>query len=154
MELAGQNRTLAEIVAHTEALMDTCKSYLIPADFGYLRRGGRLSPLVSYVGQATKLTPVLTQTEDGRQLTIAAVRRNFTQAVQHVGNVLQGFHVDENWRIYITHASAPHLAEQAHKLLKQFFHNSVFEIHPLSPVFITQGGPNCVAVQVVRNSPY
>ena len=88
VELAAQNRTLSEIVEHMHQSMDTGKSYLIPADFGYLRRGGRLSPLVSYVGQAAKLAPVLTQTEDGRQLTIATVRRSFSQAIQHVGKAL------------------------------------------------------------------
>lgn len=150
VELAGQNKTVAEIVAHLEELMATGKSYLIPADFAYLRRGGRLSPLVSYVGQAVKLAPVLTQTEDGRQLIIAGVRRSFAHAVQYVGKALQTLGVGENWRVYITHASAPQLAEQAHQMLVKLFPDAVFEIHPLSPAFITQGGPNCVAVQVIR----
>jgi len=152
VKMAAQNHTLSEIVAHTEALMDTCKSYLIPADFAYLRRGGRLSPFVSYVGQATKLAPILTQVEDGRQLTIAAVRRNFTHAVQYIAKALQGLHVGDNWRIYITHASAPHLAKQAQDLLSKDFPTAAFEIHPLSPVFITQGGPSCVAIQVIRDN--
>jgi len=151
VELANRNLSMAQILERMEALMATGKSYLIPADFGYLRRGGRLSPLVSYVGQAAKLAPVLTQTEDGRQLTIATVRRSFAQAIQHVGKALQGHGVGENWRIYITHASAPHLAEQAHRLLEKVFPTALFEIHPLSPAFITQGGPSCVAVQVIRS---
>ena len=131
--------------------MDTGKSDLIPADFGYLRRGGRLSPLVSYVGQAAKLAPVLPQTEDGRQLTIATVRRSFSQAIQYVGKALQAHGVGDNWRIYITHA-APQLAAQVHEILQKIFPSALFEIHPLSPAFITQGGPSCVAVQVIRNS--
>jgi DegV family protein with EDD domain len=152
VELAAQNRTLSEIVEHMHQLMDTGKSYLIPADFGYLRRGGRLSPLVSYVGQAAKLSPVLTQTEDGRKLTIATVRRSFSQAIQHVGKALQTHGVGDDWRIYITHAAAPQLATQAREILKKIFPSALFEIHPLSPAFITQGGPSCVAVQVIRNS--
>lgn len=151
VELASQEKPLAEIVAHVEALMDTAKSFLIPSDFGYLRRGGRLSPLVSYVGQATKMAPILTQTEDGRQLTIAAVRRGFAQAIQHVGKTLLNAGIGEHWRIYITHAGAPQLAAQAHEILLKLFPTAIFEIHPLSPAFITQGGPNCVAVQVIRN---
>ena len=152
VELASRNKSLSEIVAHMNEMMDTGKSYLIPADFGYLRRGGRLSPLVSYVGQAAKLAPILTQTEDGRQLTIASVRRSFAQAIQHVGKALQNHGVGENWRIYITHAAAPQLAAQAREILEKFFPSALFEIHPLSPAFITQGGPSCVAVQVIRNS--
>ena len=38
MELAGQCKSVAEIVSHLERLMETGKSYLIPADFAYLRR--------------------------------------------------------------------------------------------------------------------
>ena len=150
VELAAQNRTVDEIVAQLEAWMATVKSYLIPADFAYLRRGGRLSPLVSYVGQAAKLAPVLTQTEDGRQLIIAGVRRSFSHAIQYVGNALQNLGVGQGWRIYLTHASAPQQAEQAHRMLAELFPDAAFEIHPLSPAFITQGGPNCVAVQVIR----
>ena len=52
---AGQGRE--EIIAKLNTLMDTAKSFLVPADFDYLRRGGRLSPLVSYVGKAANLTP-------------------------------------------------------------------------------------------------
>ena len=128
VELADQEKPLAEIVAHIEALMDTSKSFLIPADFGYLRRGGRLSPLVSYVGQAAKLAPVLTQTEDGRQLTIAAVRRGFAQAIQHVGKTLLNAGIGENWRIYISHASAPQLAAQAHEILLKLFPTALAQI--------------------------
>ena len=153
VDMANTGKTLDEIVKHTEALMDSAKSYLIPADFDYLRRGGRLSPLVSYVGQATKLSPILTQTNDGRQLTIASVRRGFAHAIQYVGKALQKIGVGEGWRIYITHAAAPHLAEQAHELLKKVIPDAVFEIYQLSPAFITQGGPDCVAVQIIKSEP-
>jgi len=152
-KLAKAGKSLQEIVTHVEALMDTAKSYLIPADFAYLRRGGRLSPLVSYVGQATRLAPVMTQTQDGSQLTIASVRRNFAHTIQYVGKALERLNVGDQWRVYITHASARNLADQAHELLKKHFPTALFEIHPLSPVFITQGGPGCVAVQVIRDLP-
>ena len=51
VELVKKGLSRAEIVRETEKLMETAKSYLMPADFGYLRRGGRLSPLVSYVAR-------------------------------------------------------------------------------------------------------
>ena len=151
VKLAKEGRTLQEITAHVEALMETAKSYLIPSDFSYLRRGGRLSPLVSYVGQAVQLAPILTQTEDGCQLTMAAVRRGFKQAVNHVGKLLSERCDGDGWRVYITHADAIHSAEQALELLRPHLPSAVFEIHPLSPVFITQGGPGCVAIQVIRD---
>jgi len=152
VKMVSEGKTAAEIIEYTEKLMDTGKSFLMPADFGYLRRGGRLSPLVSYVGQAIKLAPMLTQTEDGRQLTMSSVKRGFAQAIQHVAKELKDHGVGKNWRIYITHGSAPHLAEKAKEILQKSFPESIFEIYLLSPAFITQGGPECVAVQVIKNS--
>ena len=149
-DMAAAEAPLSAIVEKVEALMDTAKSYLIPADFAYLRRGGRLSPLVSYVGQAAKLAPVMTQTEDGRQLTVAAVRRGFRQAVEYVGKALEHLNDGEGWRIYITHAAASEKAQQAKELLEKLYPAAAIEIYPLSPAFITQGGPGCMAVQVVE----
>ena len=149
-EMAAAGKSLKEIVAHVEERMLTAKSYLIPSDFSYLRRGGRLSPLVSYVGQAVQLAPILTQTEDGCQLTMAAVRRGFKHAVNHVGKLLSQRCTGAGWRVYITHADAIKSAELAHQLLQAALPSAVFEIHPLSPVFITQGGPGCVAIQVIQ----
>lgn len=150
VELAREGLPAATIADHMEVLMETAKSYLIPADFGYLRRGGRLSPLVSYVGQAAGLAPILTQTEDSTQLKIAGVRRGFTQAVKYVTKALSDRKVGKDWRIYITHAAAPDLAQQARKMLGEAFPDAVFEVLPLSPAFITQGGPGCVAIQVIH----
>ena len=150
VEMAKAGATKAEIVARVEEMMDSAKSYLMPADFDYLRRGGRLSPLVSYVGKAIKLVPMLTQTEDGRQLTIAGVRRSFKQAIQSVASNLSEHGVGDGWNISISHAAAPELAEMAQGILSENFPGAQIDIFPLSPAFITQGGPGCIAVQVVK----
>lgn len=150
VELAQQGKTVAEIVAETEEKMETAKSYLMPADFGYLRRGGRLSPLVSHVGQIASLVPVMTQTEDSKQLTIAGVRRGFAHAIKYVAKALEKRGVGAGWRVYITHAAAPDKAEQALAMLREAIPDAHYEIHPLSPAFITQGGPGCVAVQYIH----
>ena len=150
VEMAKAGASKDEILARLEKMMDSAKSYLMPADFDYLRRGGRLSPLVSYVGKAIKLVPMLTQTEDGKQLTISGVRRSFKQAIQAVAGMLSERGVDDSWHIYITHAAVPQQAEMAKSILMEKFPNAHYEIHLLSPAFITQGGPGCVAVQVVK----
>jgi len=150
VKMAKDGAALEEILAWLQKRIDTAKSFLIPADFDYLRRGGRLSPLVSYVGKAAKLTPVMTQTEDGCQLTAAGVRFGFAQGISLVGKDLGKRGVGAGWRVYISHADAPDKAEYAHDALKELFPEAYFEILPLSPAFITQGGPGCMAVQVVE----
>ena len=149
-KMANAGATLAEIKAKVHALMDTDLSFLIPSDFDYLRRGGRLSPLVSLVGKTIKLAPVLTQSKDGRQLVMSTVSRSFKLAIKHVIKELKEWGVEQGWRIYVVHAAAPGLAEAARAQLTAAFANARLEILPLTPVFTTQGGPGCVAIQVVK----
>ena len=87
--MALEGATREQIVGKVEAMMETAKSYLLPADFDYLRRGGRLSPLVSFVGKTIRLAPVITQSEDGRQLVMYAIKRSFKQAVAAVCKALE-----------------------------------------------------------------
>ena len=148
MAVAGASRQ--EIVAHLEKLMDTAKSYLIPDDFDYLRRGGRLSPLVSHVGKAAGLTPIMTQTENGERLTVASIRRGFEHALKYLVKELDKAGVGEGWEVYITHADAPEKAHRAQEVLEAAMPGAKYHIFPLSPAFITQGGPCCMAVQYIR----
>ena len=148
--MVAEGSSLEDIVAVLNEKMDSAKSYLVPADFDYLRRGGRLSPLVSYVGKAANLTPIMTQTEDGCRLTIASIRRGFSHAAKYITESLKKAGVGQGWRIYISHAGALDKAQLAMKLLKEAMPEAICEILPLSPAFITQGGPGCVAVQYIH----
>lgn len=149
-QLAKEGKSVQEITGHMEMLMTTAKSFLIPADFDYLRRGGRLSPLVSLVGKTIKLVPVLTQSEDGRQLVMSSVKRSLKLAIAHVAKQLEEHGVGEGWRVYITHAAAEDKAIEAREALKAQFPDVEYDIFPLTPAFITQGGPGCIAIQVIR----
>ena len=149
---AAAGASMAELVAHVKALMATTKSYLIPADFDYLRRGGRLSAAVAFIGKTIKLAPVMTLTEDCRRLTSSAIKRSFKQAIAHVGDELaaQEMGEGEGWRIYVVHGEAPEKAEQAKEILVARFPKADYVLSTLTPAFITQGGPGCVAVQSVK----
>ena len=150
VEWANAGEDVETIQGKLNALMDTVKSYLVPADFDYLRRGGRLSPLVSYVGKAANLTPVMTQTDNGERLTPASIRRGFGHAVKYITKELKKAGVGAGWRVYISHAGALDKAELALQALKETMPDAHYEIWPLSPAFITQGGPGCMAVQYIH----
>ena len=150
VQWANNGDSRETIVAKLNQLMDTAKSYLVPADFDYLRRGGRLSPLVSYVGKAANLTPVMTQTEDGQRLTIASIRRGYPHAVKYIVKELQKAGVGTGWQVQISHADAMDKAVMTRDALKEAMPGADYVILPLSPAFITQGGPGCVAVQYIH----
>lgn len=150
VEIAKGGKSLAEIRTFVEQKLDTAKSYLMPADFDYLRRGGRLSPLVSHVGKVAGLVPAMTQSEDGTRLTIAVIKRGFPNAIKFVAAALKDRGVGKGWLVSVSHAGVLEKAEQAIKILKDVMPDARYEILPLSPAFITQGGPGCVAVQVIE----
>lgn len=150
VQWAREGQAKAAIVEKLNALMDTARSYLVPADFDYLRRGGRLSPLVSYVGKAASLTPIMTQTENGERLTVAGIRRGYPHAVKYIAEQLKKAGVTRGWQVQISHAGALDKAELALKHLKERIPEAEYRIFPLSPAFITQGGPGCVAVQYIK----
>ena len=150
VEMAKNGATMEELLAWLNKRMDSAKSFLLPADFDYLRRGGRLSPLVSHVGKLAGLSPIMTQTEDGTRLTVASIRRGFKPAVKYCVDYLAKQGVGAGWKVYISHAAAPEKAELALELLRAAMPGAEFEIVPLSPAFITQGGPKCMAIQYVE----
>ena len=150
VEMAKNGATLQELLAWLNPRIDTAKSFLIPADFDYLRRGGRLSPLVSHVGKMAGLAPVMTQTEDGTRLTVAGIRRGFKHAVKYCVEYLQKQGIGKGWKVYISHAAAPEKAAMALEMLRAAMPGAEYEIVPLSPAFITQGGPGCMAIQYVQ----
>ena len=147
VQWAKEGHSREAILEKLNVIMDSAKSFLVPADFDYLRRGGRLSPLVSYVGKAANLTPIMTQTEGGERLTAASIRRGFPHAVKYIVEQLKKARVGEGWQVQISHAGALDKAELALKALKEAMPEAEYHIYPLSPAFITQGGPGCVAVQ-------
>ena len=68
-------------------------------------------------------------------------------AVKYITEQLVKAGVGQGWQVQISHAGAPDRAELALKVLSEAIPEAEYRIYPLSPAFITQGGPGCVAVQ-------
>ena len=150
VEFAKEGQTLEQIKSWCLQKMDTAKSYLMPEDFDYLRRGGRLSPLVSHVGKLAGLVPVMTQTDDGCRITVSTIRRGYSAAVKYLAEVLKKNGIGPSWRVYIAHAATKEKVELTLKRLSEALPGAEFEVVPLSPAFITQGGPGALAVQYIQ----
>ncbi len=148
-KMAQDGASLEEIVAAIQLRIDNSYSFLMPNDFDYLRRGGRLSPLVASMGKILNLVPVMTLTPDCRQLISHAKKRSIAKAVQCVIDYLKEKGVNTDHKIYISHADAPAFAQQAKEALLQAFGDIEIEVLMLTPAFTTQGGPKCFAIQTV-----
>ncbi|WP_074685755.1 DegV family protein [Kandleria vitulina] len=149
VKLRDEGKSTQEIINEIHKCMSFSKSFLIPVDFSFLKRGGRLSPLAAKLGGMLKIVPVLELTRDGKSLDKFAIKKSEKGAVKAIIKEYQSLGVNENCKIYVTHAGALDRANRYKEQLSEAFPGTEIEIIELSPVFITHGGPGCIAIQMI-----
>ena len=135
--MVKQGASMADIVAMLDDCTAHCESFLIAQDFDFLRRGGRLTPLAAKFGSALQVKPIMQQTPDGTRLDVYGISRTIKGAAKKV-------------MISIAHARAAKDALDIAHIMKEAFNKAKVEILELSPAFVTQGGPQCIAIQYVK----
>ncbi|NLK95314.1 MAG: DegV family protein [Clostridiales bacterium] len=150
VSLVNKGLTREEIIKEIHEIAETSISFLIPRDFDFLVRGGRLSPLVGKIGSAIKLVPVMTLSEDSTTLVKFTTKRTFRKAIGKICDVMLEHNVDSGYKIYICHGNEISLAEEAKSIILEYIKNADIEIHMLGPVFTTQGGPGCLSIQFIK----
>lgn len=150
VELRNEGKSLEEIKAILDVAVNDHKSFLIPRDFSFLKRGGRITPAAAAIGGMLKIVPIMTQTEDGKRLEKSGIKRTFKAAVLDTLKWYAEHHYDKGYRFYVTHAGALEDAKLAAAMIQEKLGVTNTEIYHLSPAFITQGGPLCVAIQAIK----
>lgn len=149
-ELADEGKNVNEIIAELEHSIKNCKSFLMPQDFSFLKRGGRLTPLAATVGGLLKIVPVMTLSEDRKRIEKFAVGRTYGAAISKVITELQKDLEKGDYKIYVSHGGNLEQATLTVNKIKEKIPNADVEIFELTPAFITQGGPKCVAIQWIE----
>lgn len=150
MQLNSEGKDIETIKKELHKSIAKEKSFLIPQDFGFLKRGGRLTPLAATLGSMLRITPILTLTKDAKRLEKYAMKKTFKSAVKEIIKEFISVGVDESFKIYITHGGVLEQAKEAKQQVQESFPNTEIEIFELSPAFITQGGPGCIAIQTIQ----
>ncbi len=142
-----------EIVATLEETLRCSRSYLMPLDFNYLVRGGRLSPMAAKIGGLIKLVVVTRLTDDGKCLDKFAATRGTKKALQKIIEDMLADGVNEDCKIYVAHGLREDIAEEAKAALLASIPNADITICHLGPAYTTQGGPGCLAIQWIKKHP-
>jgi len=148
--MAKAGSTMEEILHALEECRNHCHSYLIVQDFDFLRRGGRLTPVAAKFASALNVKPIMEQVEEGTRLSIHGVARTMKGAAKNIKAQLGKRNIGEGYLISISHARAEKDAHEIAEVMRAAFAKAKVEILDLSPAFITQGGPGCIAVQYVK----
>lgn len=150
MELVADGKNTSEILDKIQQMADSAFSFLIPQDFSFLKRGGRLTPLAATIGGVLKLKPVMMQTEDGCRLEKFTLARTMGKAIDTILEEMRKRGVDASYSIGVSHAYAKEQAEGIVNKIKAVFPDTKIELFELTPAFITQGGPQCIAIQAIQ----
>ena len=150
LKMVKNGSTVQEILAMIEKARQTDISFLLPVDFDFLVRGGRIRGVAAKIGGMLKIIPVLIKGEDGQGLDKFSISRTLKKAVDSVVTELKERNVDSTYHIYVTHAKNDELANRFVEKIKEKIENANITVYPLSPSFITQGGPGCVAIQAIK----
>ena len=150
VQMKNEGKSAKEIIEWLEYASNHHESFLIPQDFDFLRRGGRLTPMAAKFASVLNLRAIMTQTEDGCRLDKYGMKRSMKLAMKAVVDHMEKVKVDERYRIYVSHARALEDANRAMAMLQERFPDVEIELLELGGAFVTQGGPKCVAIQYIE----
>ena len=150
--VALKNRGLGihEIKQELNECIESSMSFVIPEDFEFLKRSGRLTAITAKVGGMLKLLPILTQTDDKKRIKPIGVKRTWRAAVDVVIEQMRSRAVNGDYLISVCHTGTHCRAQAVLKQLQAVFPCAKFEVLTLSPALITHGGPGCIVVQAVK----
>lgn len=136
----SKHHPLKEIVDRMETCLTSCQSFLVPVDFEFLKRGGRLSPMAATLSGFLHLKPIVTQTEGSNKLEKFGVARTWRNVADDIiaHMVKQG--VGLTHKVYVSHALNTEIAQMMSERIKNRFNPIELEIIALSSVMVTQGG--------------
>lgn len=139
-----------EIKQQLQETIKSSVSFVIPSNFEFLARSGRLTPIAAKIAGMLKIVPVLTQTKDRTRIEPFTIKRTVNKAIQSIINHLHKLNVDDSYLIFVSHARADSLANKAMTMLKNEFKNTLIELLELSPSLSTHGGPGCIVIQAIK----
>ncbi len=150
IKLKDEGLSLENVKQELHKSIATELSFLIPQDFSFLKRGGRLTPLAATVGGMLRITPILIKSRDGKKIEKFAMKKTLKSAIKEIIKYMQEIGINEEYKIFISHADVLNQAKVISEQIQGVFQNIIIEIHELSPAFITQGGPGCIAIQLIK----
>lgn len=121
-------------------------------DLDFLKRGGRISPTIAWIGGKLKIKPVLRIAEDGTLAIMEKVRGSKvalnTIASKYISSGLN----EEHPYVFICHGDAKEQAEKAKAQILEAVPEAQVTLMPMSPIIGIHCGPGVQAVIYFGNN--
>lgn len=147
--LAGEGKTVAEILPHLEKIRDNNKVYFAVDTLLYLVKNGRLSKLQGTLGTMLQLKPVLQIDKEGKVETVEKIR-TIHKAHQRVMEKYIEDTKGLNVVTYISHAHADEYIDWFKAEIKKAFPEREVVVAYLTPVVGAHTGPKALGVGYIK----
>lgn len=142
----NQGATLEENAAYLEALIPHHCIWFTVDDLEYLKRGGRISPLVAFAGGLLGIKPILQMDSQGHLVKVATARGR-KKAIEALATKYGELSYEEkDTPIFISHGDCEEEAKQLAQLLEQRYGAKVTLLTEIGPVIGSHAGPGTIAL--------
>ena len=149
--MSEAGKTIPEIKAVLQSVIDTTNTLLLPNDLQHLKRGGRLTPLAAALGGLLKIKPILKiNKETLGKIDVVDKVRTMHRAMDVVIDIMKKEHVDDSYMITVAHADDEEEALYYMAKLREAFPNAMHQIIKLVSVVGIHTGRGCQAVQYIK----
>lgn len=139
----------SEIIQRMDRCLTECQSFLIPVDFNFLKRSGRISPIAATFAGMMGIKPILTFLPGMEKLDKFGVGRTWPQAFDQIIKKMTENAVSLRHKVYIVHALNLEIAKMLEARVRERLGDLDIEYINFSPVMMALGGPGCVAIQYI-----
>lgn len=142
----NEGKTLDEVAALTRSYIPRLCHWFTVDDLVYLKRGGRVSPTVAFVGNALGIKPILHVDDEGHLINVSKVRGrkpSIATLAQKYGELLESESMNE---VFISHGDCLDDAEALKQILEKQYGANVTLITPVGTVIGAHSGPGTLAV--------
>lgn len=148
--MRNEGKSAEEIVAKVTELIPRARVFVVLDTLEYLKRGGRISPSVAFVGGVLGLHPIIT-IQDGK-IDLIDKAKGKKSMNKWLLNKLEELPVDEDYPLFIGHSNAKEKAEVFAGLVADKSYGKDTSNYCLGPVVGTHVGPNAIAVGYISKN--
>lgn len=141
-----EGASLEENAAYMESLISQHCIWFTVDDLEYLKRGGRVSPLVAFAGGVLGIKPVMQMDSEGHLVKVSTARGRKKAIEALAEKYAELSYEKKNTPIFISHAECESDARQLADILMQHHGAEVTLITEIGPVIGSHAGPGTLAL--------
>ena len=146
LEKQKEGATLEENAEYLTSLVPQHCIWFIVDDLEYLKRGGRVSPLVAFAGGLLGIKPVLQMDEEGHLVKVGTARGRKKAIEALAAKYAELSYEEKNTPIFISHADCHEDAQQLVDMIEQRHGGKVTLLTNIGPVIGSHAGPGTIAL--------